>query len=214
MLHIVETHNRPEFQKYIEEMHALRARVFRDRLQWDVAVHDGKEVDRFDLEDPLYILSVNDETGQLDGSVRLLPTTGPNMLRDVFSVLLPDGMIVESPIIWESSRFCIEPDMDPHSGTSRIHRITTELLCGLVEVGMRANLSHIVSVYDARMARIFRASNCPAEVIGTPTRIGRVMTYAGLFEISQSLWDAIAATGGIDSSVFAPSRERHQAVSN
>lgn len=214
MLHIVETHNRPEFQKHIEEMHALRARVFRDRLQWDVAVRDGKEIDRFDLEDPLYILSVNDETGQLDGSVRLLPTTGPNMLRDVFPILLPDGMIVESPIIWESSRFCIEPDMDSHSETSRIHRITTELLCGLVEVGMRANLSHIVSVYDARMARIFRASNCPAEVIGTPTRIGRVMTYAGLFEISQSLWDAIAATGGIDSSVFAPSREKRQTVSS
>ena len=168
------------------------------------SVRDGKEIDLFDSEDPLYILSTNDETGRLEGSVRLLPTTGPNMLRDVFPVLLPDGMVVESPIIWESSRFCIEPDMD-HIGASRINRITTELLCGLVEVGQRANLSHIVSVYDARMARIFRASNCPAEVIGTPTRIGRVMTYAGLFEVSQSLWNDIAATGAITSPVLGSS---------
>ena len=204
MLHTVETSNRLHFEPLIEEMFSLRARVFKDRLQWDVDVRDGKEIDRFDSEDPLYILSTNDETGRLEGSVRLLPTTGPNMLRDVFPVLLPDGMVVESPIIWESSRFCIEPDMD-HIGASRINRITTELLCGLVEVGQRANLSHIVSVYDARMARIFRASNCPAEVIGTPTRIGRVMTYAGLFEISQSLWNDIAATGGITSPVLGSS---------
>lgn len=204
MLHIVETSNRLHFEPLIEEMFSLRARVFKDRLQWEVDVRDGKEIDRFDSEDPLYILSTNDETGRLEGSVRLLPTTGPNMLRDVFPVLLPDGMVVESPIIWESSRFCIEPDMD-HIGASRINRITTELLCGLVEVGQRANLSHIVSVYDARMARIFRASNCPAEVIGTPTRIGRVMTYAGLFEISQSLWNDIAATGAITSPVLGSS---------
>ena len=204
MLHIVETSNRLHFEPLIEEMFSLRARVFKDRLQWDVDVRDGKEIDRFDSEDPLYILSTNDETGRLEGSVRLLPTTGPNMLRDVFPVLLPDGMVVESPIIWESSRFCIEPDMD-HIGASRINRITTELLCGLVEVGQRANLSHIVSVYDARMARIFRASNCPAEVIGTPTRIGRVMTYAGLFEVSQSLWNDIAATGAITSPVLGSS---------
>lgn len=204
MLHIVETSNRLHFEPLIGEMFSLRARVFKDRLQWDVDVRDGKEIDLFDSEDPLYILSTNDETGRLEGSVRLLPTTGPNMLRDVFPVLLPDGMVVESPIIWESSRFCIEPDMD-HIGASRINRITTELLCGLVEVGQRANLSHIVSVYDARMARIFRASNCPAEVIGTPTRIGRVMTYAGLFEISQSLWNDIAATGAITSPVLGSS---------
>ncbi len=162
--------------------------------------------------DPLYILSVNDETGQLEGSVRLLPATGSNMLRDVFPILLPDELIVESPIIWEISRFCIEPDMG-HAGASRINRITTELLCGLVEVGMQANLSHIVSVYDARMARIFKASDCPAEVIGTPTWIDRIMTYAGLFEISQSLRNDIAATDGIASSVFAPRRDSRQVAS-
>jgi len=55
----------------------------------------------FDDLNPLYLLSV-DEGGELLGCLRLLPTTGPNMLRDVFNVLIPDGKI-ESPLIWESS---------------------------------------------------------------------------------------------------------------
>jgi acyl homoserine lactone synthase len=202
MIHLVEAQDRSAYADLVDDMHVLRARVFQERLKWDVDVVDGREIDRFDREGPLYLLALNDVTGRLEGSVRLLPTTGPNMLRDVFSVLLPEGEVVESPIIWESSRFCVEPDVT-HLGEGRINRITTELLCGLVEVGMRVGLSHIVSVYDARMARIFRASNCPAEVIGTPTRIGRVMTYAGLFETDQALWNAIAATGGITASVIS-----------
>lgn len=202
MLLVIETHNRTDFPALIDAMYILRARVFQERLKWDVNVVDGREVDRFDSEDPLYILSLNDKTHQLEGCVRLLPTTGPNMLRDVFPVLLPEGQEIESPIIWESSRFCIDPDLTS-SGDGRINRTTTELLCGLVEVGLKAGLSHIVSVYDARMARIFRAANCPAETIGTPTRIGRVQTYAGLFEITPQLRDDIAKAGGMTKPVFS-----------
>lgn len=211
MLKIVETANRSEYRQLLDDMHALRARVFKDRLQWDVAVTDGREIDVFDAADPLYLLAVNDTTGRLEGSVRLLPTTGPNMLRDVFPVLLPDGLVIESPLIWESSRFCIDPDM-AHNGRRRIDRVTTELLCGMVEIGQVAGLSHIVSVYDARMARVFRASNCPAEVIGVPTRIGRVMTYAGLFEISQVLWNGIAVTTNIAGPLLIEDRNASRKV--
>ncbi|OLP44789.1 acyl-homoserine-lactone synthase [Rhizobium oryziradicis] len=202
MLYVVESKNRAKFNALIDEMHVLRARVFHERLQWDVNVFNGREVDVFDEADPLYLLSVNPQTGKLEGAVRLLATTGPNMLRDVFSVLLPDGLVVESPLIWESSRFCIDPDL-AGSGASRINRVTTELLCGLVEVGLIAGLTHIVSVFDARMARIFRSSNCPADTIGKPVRIGRVMTYAGLFEISQDLWNDIASPAGMNFPVIA-----------
>jgi acyl homoserine lactone synthase len=211
MLYIVESKNRSKFEHLIDEMYVLRARVFHEKLQWDVNVVNDREIDVFDEADPLYILSVNPQTGKLEGSVRLLATSGPNMLRDVFSVLLPDGLIVESPLIWESSRFCIDPDL-AGSGNTRINKVTTELLCGLVEVGLMAGLTHIVSVFDARMARIFRSSNCPADTIGVPVRIGRVMTYAGLFEISQELWHDIATPAGMNFPIIAPQELQLSAV--
>jgi acyl homoserine lactone synthase len=40
----------------IDVMHALRYEVFRERLQWDVPCHDGRERDRFDALDPTYML--------------------------------------------------------------------------------------------------------------------------------------------------------------
>lgn len=203
MLYLIDADNRIAYEDRLGEMHELRARVFDERLQWDVTVKDGREEDGFDRADPLYLLSVNGTTGRLEGSVRILPTTGPNMLRDVFPQLLPDGLVVESPLVWETSRFCIDPGIG-HDANGRINRVTTELLCGLVEIGLKAGLTHFVSVYDARMARIFRSANCPGEVIGTPLRIGRVMTYAGLFDVSPQLWDGIAAKAGIDAPLLFP----------
>lgn len=208
----VDRHLHPDL---FERMFRMRAAVFADRLAWDVNVVDGREVDRFDAEDPLYLLCIDEVTEELRGAVRLLPTTGPNMLKDVFSVLIPDGT-VESPLIWESSRFAVNPELgvgparqDPNKV---VNTTTVELLCGLVEAAQLAGVEHIVSVFDARMARIFRAVDCPYEPIGVPARIGRSMTYAGLFEISSAMRRRLGNKAGLYEPVL--SRRRFQSEAN
>jgi acyl homoserine lactone synthase len=170
---------------------------------------DGREIDWFDAEDPLYLFSVDEVTEELKGAVRLLPTTGPNMLRDVFSVLVPDGA-VESPLIWESSRFAINPGLGIGPTRQEANQVanatTVELLCGLVEAAQLAGVEHIVSVFDARMARIFRSLDCGYEVIGVPTRIGRAMTYAGLFETSDALRRRLGSKAGLHHPVLSTAR--------
>ncbi|BCH29802.1 acyl-homoserine-lactone synthase [Mesorhizobium sp. L-8-10] len=204
----VDRHLHPDL---FEQMFRMRAAVFADRLGWDVTVVDGREVDQFDAEDPLYLLCVDEVAEELKGAVRLLPTTGPNMLRDVFSVLVPDGS-VESPLIWESSRFAVNPKLTVgptgHEANHTVNSTMVELLCGLVEAARLAGVEHIVSVFDARMARIFRTVDCPYEVIGHPTRIGRTMTYAGLFEISDSMRRRLGNKAGLHEPVLSRHRFR------
>jgi acyl homoserine lactone synthase len=207
MILAIESVDRHAYPGLFEQMFRMRAAVFSERLGWDVTVVDGKEIDRFDDEDPLYLLCVDELTNELKGAVRLLPTTGPNMLRDVFAVLVPGGS-VESPLIWESSRFAINPALSDGPGrhvNQFVNTTTVELLCGLVEAAQLAGVEHIVSVFDARMARIFRAADCPYELIGVPTRIGRTMTYAGLFEISDSMRQRLGNAGCLPATVLASS---------
>lgn len=205
MIRIIERVDSNRHPQLMDKMFRMRAEVFSHRLGWEVNVIDGREIDRFDDADPLYLLSV-DHAGLLQGAVRLLPTTGPNMLRDVFATLMPGGA-VESPLIWESSRFAINPDAV--AATSRpdanhiVNRTTIELLCGIVEVCRKAGVEHVVSVFDARMARIFRAADCPFETIGTPARIGKVMAYAGLFEISDDMRERLARIVQMPQTVLA-----------
>ena len=104
----IESIDRHKHPVLIDQMFRMRAEVFSGRLGWEVEVNNGRETDRFDNEDPLYLLSVSEETGTLQGAVRLLPTTGPYMLRDVFSVLVPGGA-PEGPLLWDSSRLAINP---------------------------------------------------------------------------------------------------------
>lgn len=206
MILTIESHNRHHFPDLIDHMFRMRAEVFSGRLGWDVSVTNGREIDRFDEEDPAYLLSINEKTSALQGAVRLLPTTGPNMLRDVFAALVPGGA-PESPLIWESSRFAINPRIfagdDRAKVNHRVNSITLELLCGIVEVCQKSGIDQIVSVFDARMARIFRAVDCPYKEIGTPTRIGKVMTHAALFEMSDAMWTRLAKVGGFDAPVLA-----------
>jgi len=199
MITVVEGVDRGDHPDLIDQMFRMRAVVFGERLRWDVRIVDGREMDVFDDEDPVYVLSVDEGTGLLRGAVRLLPTTGPNMLRDVFSALVPDGAI-ESPLIWESSRFAVNPSLSAGVRASNhlLNQTTLELLVGLVEVCQQAGVEHIVSVFDARMARIFRAADCPYDLIGTPIRFGRVMTYAGLFEVSDSMRERLLAAAEHD----------------
>lgn len=191
-----------KYPKLMREMFQLRAEVFHERLGWDVTVTDGLEIDRFDLAEPLYLLAV-DEFGTLHGSLRLLPTTGPNMLRDVFNVLLPEGEEIASPLIWESTRFCVTKTAQAERSSNLLNRTTAELFLGAFEIGQKAGLISILSVYDTLMKRILDRAGCHADLVGPPQRIGKVTAYAGLFEVSDDMIDRVRMAGGITGPVLS-----------
>ncbi|WP_152047927.1 acyl-homoserine-lactone synthase [Aureimonas psammosilenae] len=197
-------HERPDL---IADMHRLRKRVFHGRLGWDVTIEDDYEIDVFDDANPLYLISVADEGAPVRGCLRLLPTMGPNMLRDVFPELLP-GQTVESPLIWESTRFAVDlpsRNADGSRAAARlVGRITGELVAGAIEVGLAVGLTHIVSVFDARILRVLRAAGCSIELIGEARTIGSVLTHAGLFEVSEEVVAAIREVNGLEGSLFDP----------
>ena len=60
---------RDELTRYFE----LRKRIFCDKLNWVEPKPDGLEVDRFDNLFNVYVLSIDDETGEL---AELMATKG------------------------------------------------------------------------------------------------------------------------------------------
>lgn len=193
-----------KYPYYANSMYRQRAQIFQERLNWKVTVRDGWERDNFDEKNPLYLLSIDELTGRMRGSIRLLPTTGPNMLRDVFPSLLSSGEIVENPTIWECSRFAIEKGIDTAPTGQLINFIVGELLAAVIEIGLMVGLSEVLGVFDARMVRIFRLAGYPPMIIGKPQRIGSFMTYAGLFEISKRALANVRKANDIKNSVLEP----------
>ena len=183
MIILLHGHDSSRHPDLFDQMFRLRAAAFAERRKWTVEVNDGMEIDRFDDLDPLYILSIS-ETGKVLASLRLLQTTGPHMLADVFPETV-DGLITRHPLIWESTRFCVDTKAVAAFSSKGVNQITGELLAALFEVALSHGLKNIISVYDLYLERILRRAGCIFDRLGEPYPYDGLPTVAGLFEVSE-----------------------------
>lgn len=203
MIKLVQGQERSLHPREIDAMHRLRRRVFHERMGWDVALIRDWEIDGFDAFDPLYLLSI-DERDRVVGTLRLLPTTGFTMINDVFSELLPDGEPIVSPLIWESSRFAVDRDADVPIGPNGVSRAVAELGLGMNAIGMRAGLTHVVTVYDALVHRTLKRAQCAGEPLAPPKRVGGTLSYVVLYEVGPETERRVREVSGISGDVFEP----------
>ncbi|MCK1478248.1 GNAT family N-acetyltransferase [Bradyrhizobium sp. 197] len=185
-------------------MHRLRGRVFKERLDWDVPVSDGLEIDQYDTFNPTYLLAV--EQSDVAGCVRLLPTTGRNMLADTFPVLLDGNPAPRAARIWESSRFCVDTKTVAATAENGLRKATFLLFAAMIEWAQQRDLQAIATVTDLRMERILRRAGWRLDRLGTPRQIGTTNAIAGLLPISEEALGAIRAAGQISGgAIDAPS---------
>ncbi len=188
MINLVFGQNRARYLVMIDKMHRLRKIVFNDQLKWEVNVVRNWEIDHYDAVNPLYVIVTNGKQDVI-GSVRILPTTGLNMLNDTFPQLLPEGMPIESPRIWELSCFTIR-NPSSRADFAKISSATAELGLALNEIGKLAGISHYVAVYDAYMHRLLQRTGCAGDPISEPKMIGSVLSYAVTYEVGDE-WEAV-----------------------
>lgn len=200
--------NKHLYEDILDEMFRLRARVFVDRLGWDVNVEDGKEIDEYDSLDPHYVIGLNDN-GEVVSCARALKTTGPHMLPDVFHAILDGEEPVVDERIWESTRFCVDTDkLCDTRGTNSVSYAMCELMIGSIEYASECGITDIVSVIDPIMNRVMkRANNAPAGYIGKTVPMGKVKAMAIIFECSQERINRIREYAGIDHDVFAANKD-------
>lgn len=201
MIQLITPPSYGEFSGTLVEMHRLRHRVFKLRMAWEVQISGDMEIDEFDALYPDYLIQI-DENGQVQGSVRLLPTLGPTMLRDTFPTLLEGRPTPSTPLVWESSRFAIDVAADAPKGDHGITRAAYELFTGMVEFGLSRQLTDIVTVTDVRMERILRRAGWPLRRIGIPSTIGNTLAVAGYLQVSRDTLVSLRKAGGLSAPVL------------
>lgn len=186
MVLVIEPHNARQYSDLLDEMFRLRARVFRHRLRWDVQVADGKERDRYDDEAPVYLIYTDSRAREVRGSLRLLPTTGPTVLADIFADTLPDAALISAPTIWECTRFCLDDEILNRGNREELSFVSAVLIAALGDVAIKAGIESILGNFDSSMLRLYRRIGCEVEVLGSTQRYGRPI-YLGAFPISEAI---------------------------
>lgn len=190
MLHTINTRSLRELEvDDRRQMHILRTEVFARRLGWDVKVtEDGLEVDEYDaLPSAHYIIAKSPE-GSVDACWRLLPTLGPNMLRDVFPELLHGQPAPAAADCWELSRFAVASDRlsaDESAGTHQVGfgEISVALMAESTRFAQDNGIARYVTVTTAAIERMLRKQGVNVHRLGPPIRIGAVLTVACFIEI-------------------------------
>jgi len=138
MLEVVTRENMHFYRDALEQMYRVRHRLFVDQMKWEaLRKPDGREIDQFDNENAIYLLLIED--GQVTGSHRLLPTTGPHLFSDVFPDMCEQRGRQTGPAVYELNR----TGMDPLLPRDRQLAGMRLLLVGLLEFAHGAGMEKL-----------------------------------------------------------------------
>lgn len=169
MSSVIQIGQRQTFNKTdLRAIHVLRAKVFRDRMGWDIPVLAGMEIDGYDALEPHYMVIRND-TDKVCGCWRMMPTDGPYMLKDTFPELLNGAEAPEHERIWELSRFAIETEGDSSFGFAER---AMEAMRGIVNFADEHGIDKYVTVTSTAVERLLRHAGVEIVRMGPPLRIG------------------------------------------
>jgi len=127
---------------------------------------NGREMDKYDAMDPIYVM-VCDENEIHLASMRLLPMGKPNMFFDQFSTLLPKNFSCDQEDL-ECTRLCISPRLD---------RETAELagrylMAASLNYGIRRGVKSGYGVFYRPMLRVYRKLGWEPEVVHEGVKSG------------------------------------------
>jgi acyl homoserine lactone synthase len=164
-----------------------RHRVFVEQLGWDLCANNGAEQDQFDRPDTVYVVATDDE-GQVLGCARLLPTTNPYLLGDVFPQLLNGMAPPASPDVWELSRFAA---VDFSSGaTSAMGQfsspVAVELLRQSIDCAAQHGAKRIITVSPLGVERLLRRAGFHAHRAGPPMIVDGHPIFACWIELERA----------------------------
>lgn len=165
-------------------MHEFRHEVFVKRLGWALAGANGREADQYDSEDAKYVVMMRvDGRDRVTGSARLLPTTQPYMLPNLFPQLLGGCPAPRDPKIWELSRFATSVRATGDGRVLSLSDRTLELLNTVFELARRHDVTRLLLVTSIGIERLMLRAGLSAHRLAPPATVDGELCVAVFIEV-------------------------------
>lgn len=175
----------------LRAMFAARKQVFIDRLKWDLPALDGRfELDQFDNPHARYLILLDPDDLRHRASARLLPTTAPHLLGEIYPHLCPDGAPSEESK-WEISRFCLDP---AQTAAERLDA-RNQLVSAIADHALHHGISEYVGVAEARWFAQISSFGWSCRALGPPRPDGARSILALGIRIDEDTIPGLQRTG-------------------
>lgn len=184
------------------EMHKLRKVIFKDRMGWDVDINaEGLEIDNYDLPETIYFLVKNDQN-MVVGTWRMLPSSSPSMIRDIWPAFLKNFPMPVSNDVWECSRFGVHSyGAQGREHINQVNKTTVKLIWSMVKTCLLADIKYIYTMYNPHVGKSVRKIGFIPEATTEEIPVEGIPSIVGRFRMDQEVLDRIERLTGFKGSL-------------
>jgi acyl-homoserine lactone synthase len=136
MIHVITSQNAGDHDDLMEQVWRFRHRQFVERLGWtELRSEHGREFDRFDTDDAIHLALV--KAGAVVGYTRLLRTSGPHLLANIYPEIMQGHSWPRADDIYEWTRCICDEQAGSIGGVQASHMLITGILEFCLLAGIR-----------------------------------------------------------------------------
>ena len=196
-VHVILRDNRHLYSEILEDYFRLRHQIYVVERKWTVLERpDKREMDQFDTDETVYLLGL--EGRSIVAGMRLVPTTAPTLLSELFPKLSLDGPIRRADVYELSRIFVVPKRRGEHAGP----RAEAVIQAAAMEYGLSIGLAAFTIVLESWWLPRLLDQGWAARPLGLPIDIDSMSTVAVMVEVNEQAWTEICVRRAVPGPVL------------
>ncbi|MGB8630293.1 MAG: acyl-homoserine-lactone synthase [Xanthobacteraceae bacterium] len=201
MIHVITSANRHLYEPELLTHFRLRHEVYVVERNWKELDHaDGLERDQFDNQDATYIMAI--DNGEIVGGSRLIPTTNPHLLSEVFPYLASVRGLPRAADTYEWTRMFVIKSR--REGRTMGGQTRGMVICGVLEHCLDNGITGLTALVEMFWLPLFHAMGWKLIPLGLPELISGEWSVAVKMPIDEATLESTRAFHGIGGRAVAP----------
>lgn len=197
MLKVVTAQNADDQADLMDKVWRFRHAQFVERLGWkELHSEDGREIDQFDTPDAIHLIA--EQRGRIVGYTRLLRTSGPHLLSEVYPHIMEGQEWPREPTVYEWTR-CISDEGAERFGDVQASHL---LITGVLEFCIVAGIKGLIVETHPKLVTWMLETGYKVETLHTPQVINNVPVVPVYIGATMNALHRHHAMFGIRSSVL------------
>lgn len=194
--HIVNAANRHLYENEFDEFLRRRHDFFVGQKRWRPASPDGREVDQFDTDSATYLLGIEED--RVITSARLIPTSLPHLVSEVFPHMCEATGVPQRPDWAEWTRTFVVPDKRSAGRRGTL----SELCCAVMEYAIDEGITAVGGIQETYFMPHHRALRWHARPCGLAQEINGEWCIVAYIDVTEEALASARRVLGISHSLL------------
>jgi acyl-homoserine lactone synthase len=196
-IHVVNRDNRRLYEYLFDDYFRLRYEIYVNERGWRALERpDSRDIDQFDTDAATYLFAL--EGTHLVGGLRIVPTTQPTLMSDVFPQLTLRGPIRRRDVA-ELTRIFVIKERRGEQAQPRVEHL---ILCAAMEYGLAQRIAQFTIVMEAWWIRRLQEQCWRITPLGLPVEIDGAPTVGVTADVNYETVAGLRARRGIEGSIL------------